>query len=135
MDTTEYKPFSEELTLPFALEAACKLSLSRNKLVRGARQISKAILRDQAKVLVLSKSCPKDILQILEGLAKNKNVPIIKASDDLFKNVTGFNKLKMDDTYKHPKACAVSIKDFVEEDREEVRFLVQELQSGNVIEI
>ncbi|KAI5184279.1 small subunit ribosomal protein S12e [Nematocida homosporus] len=98
-----------------AMTQMCFESIKGGVLVKGLRQVTKSIISKRAKVVLMSKKInePK-IVGVIEGLAREYQVPIFKVEthEDLGEYV---RISKLDETGKviKPAKCAVAaIEDF-----------------------
>ncbi|KAG0418676.1 40S ribosomal protein S12 [Dictyocoela roeselum] len=125
--TEVYAPIiNPEMTIEDALSQVCRVSLAENKLVRGARQTSKALLKNKAKVVLLANDMPKDYLTIITFLAKNSNVPVIKIDDSkALGELVGLKKVNIHNNFKIGKCGCACILDFVR--NTEGRIMVEQM--------
>ncbi|KAG0434453.1 40S ribosomal protein S12 [Dictyocoela muelleri] len=113
--TEVYAPIiNPEMSIEDALSQVCRVSLAENKLIRGARQTSKALLKKKAKVVLLANDMSKDYQTVITFLAKNSNVPVIKIDDSkILGELVGFKKVTIKDVVKVAKCGCACIVDFV----------------------
>lgn len=112
-----YAPIiSAEMTLSDALRQVCKISRGSNKLRRGFRQVTKSLMRKEARVVFVGSDLTDNLLKIIIGLGKQFNIPVIKiqSCEDLGR-IVGFEKIRDSVVYKVSKCGTASIVDFVEE--------------------
>lgn len=125
-----YAPIIEEtFTLQDALAQVTKIALSQNKLKRGIRQVSKSILRNKSKLVILSESIEKIQKEILIGLAKKNKVTVIFY--DNLDNISNLFKMKISGVAKGPKCLAMSVEDFVRKSEGKV-FLDRMIRQGEI---
>ncbi|KAM0673460.1 40S ribosomal protein S12 [Gurleya vavrai] len=105
-----------QMTLPDAFAQTCRIAKVHETLKKGFRQVTKTILRSQAKVIVLAKDYPSNLSAIIVGLAKQKDIPIVRMESctDIGK-IVGFLKLRDGEVIKTLKCGVFAITDFVVE--------------------
>lgn len=110
-----YAPIiNEDMTVTDALNQVCKISRAENKLLRGARQTSKALMRNKAKLVILSNDAQKEYKEIITFLAKKSNIPIIKVDDGkILAEIVGLKRVNVKDIEKMSKCCCACIVDYV----------------------
>lgn len=124
MTATEILSIPTDLTIEKALSKVSKLSKSRNKVKIGALQVSKALLRNEAKLVVVGSDAKSDIKEIITTLAKQANVPVMNVDD--IAELCGLTKTKLDGTKKSPKITCYCVVDYVKLTPEQ-QFLTNEL--------
>ncbi|KAM0686761.1 40S ribosomal protein S12 [Conglomerata obtusa] len=112
-----YAPIIDtQMTLSDAFAQTCRIAKVNETLKKGFRQVTKTILRKQAKVVVLAKDYPDNLSAIIIGLAKQKDIPIIRidSATDIGK-IVGFVKQRDGEIVKILKCGTFAITDFVNE--------------------
>jgi ribosomal protein L7Ae-like RNA K-turn-binding protein len=98
-----------------AFAQMCYEALKGGRLVKGLRQVTKSVLSDRAKLIIMSQAInEKKIVQVIEGLAQKHGVPIVKLESH--EDIAAYARIsKTDESGKVVKKlrCAVlTIEDF-----------------------
>lgn len=125
-----YAPIiSSEMTITDALRQVCKIARGNNTLKRGFAEVAKSILKQEAKVILLSNEMLANMSTIITALGKQYKVPIIKITTSVeLGKIVGFEKKRDDEVVKVSKCGAAAIKDFVCES--EGRYYVENVLRG-----
>ncbi|KAM0678214.1 hypothetical protein BDAP_001229 [Binucleata daphniae] len=103
-----------EMTLTDAFTQTCRVAKVNEKLKKGFRQVTKSIIRKQSKVVVLAKDYPDNMSKIIVGLAKQKNIPVIKMESSIeIGKIVGFIKKQDEEVIKTTKCGCFSLDEFV----------------------
>ncbi|ELQ74657.1 40S ribosomal protein S12 [Trachipleistophora hominis] len=110
-----YAPIIDDtFTLKDAITQTLKISSSNNKLKCGIRQVTKCLLRKNAKMIFISKEIDDKYRRIVVGLAKKCSVPVVVIeSGDELADMAQLGRTTLADVKKMPKCSAVAVTDFV----------------------
>ncbi|KAI5180442.1 small subunit ribosomal protein S12e [Nematocida sp. AWRm80] len=98
-----------------AVSEMCLASIKVGGLIKGFRQVTKSIIGNRSKLLIVAKSInEKDMNAVLSGLAAQYNVPIVKV--DSHEELAEYTRIcKVDEAgniVKKSKCAVVSIENF-----------------------
>lgn len=73
-----YAPIIDSnLTLPLALESVCSIANSYSLLVKGFRQASSILMRQEAKFVLIAKDNDPRSTEVINAICVEKKVPVI----------------------------------------------------------
>merc|ERR1712232_1230691 len=123
----------EDVTdLPGAVRGVCKRALVVDGVIRGLHEVAKYIDAGKAQVVFLAESCNEPTYKkLVQGLALEKNVPLIDVSDNKqLGEWAGLCKIDKDGLpRKVVGASCVAITEFLEEGNA-YEFLTKHIGSG-----
>ncbi|ELA46255.1 hypothetical protein VCUG_02264 [Vavraia culicis subsp. floridensis] len=110
-----YAPIIDDtFTLKDAITQVLKISSSNNKLKCGIRQVTKTLLRSDAKMVFISKEIDDKYRAVVVGLSKKSGVPVVVIeSGDELADMAQLGRTTLADVKKMPKCSAVAVTDFV----------------------
>ncbi|EJW05088.1 hypothetical protein EDEG_00801 [Edhazardia aedis USNM 41457] len=110
-----YAPIIDtQMTIEDALKQVCKISNGNKTIRKGFNQVTKAILRKQAQVVILANNYSDQMKGIIIGLCKKYEAPIIRVdTSEQLGSIVGFEKFKSNDVLKIGKCGCAAIIDFV----------------------
>ena len=75
----EAPAIGEPMDLMTALQMVLKKSLACHSLARGLHEVTKAIERGEAQLVVLAQDCDMgDYVKLIEGLCKEKDISLVR---------------------------------------------------------